>query len=180
MKNLMQNTPERSRLGALGHTVSEHTVEAGQKIRDEFDDVAPKVAAAASQAGHKLRDEFDVAAPKVAAATSHAAHVAMERSRPIRSEAASRGSAALSGLLGEVTPTQIERMSGRGARRGKIALLLAAAGGVAIWVLWWKRSDSGTDSWQEEDAKPDPEDVKDVKDGKDLADPQRVVPSTTR
>ncbi|MEZ0112476.1 ferric-dicitrate binding protein FerR (iron transport regulator) [Catenulispora sp. EB89] len=150
MKNLMHKAPDHSRLGAIGHTVSEHTAEAGHKIRDEFDDVAPKVAAAASQAVHT------------------AAHAAMERSRPIRTEAASRGSAALSGLLGEVSPAQIDRLSGRRPRRGRIALLLAAAGGVVVWALWWKRSDPGLDAWQEEPAKPDP----DTEPTQDLADPQ--------
>ncbi|MEY9857822.1 ferric-dicitrate binding protein FerR (iron transport regulator) [Catenulispora sp. GAS73] len=144
MKNLIHNAPDHGRLGAIGHTVSEHTAEAGQKIRDEFDDVAPKVAAAASQAVHT------------------AAHAAMERSRPIRTEAASRGSAALSGLLGEVSPAQIDRLSRRAPRRGRIALLLAAAGGVVIWALWWKRSDSSLDPWQEELAKPDTEPAEDL------------------
>ena len=148
MKSLIHKEPDHSRLSTIGHTVSEHTAEAGHKIRDEFDDVAPKVAAAASQAVHT------------------AAHAAMERSRPIRTEAASRGSAALSGLLGEVSPAQIDRLSGRAPRRGRIALLLAAAGGVVIWALWWKRSDPELDSWEEELPKPETESVEDG------ADPQ--------
>jgi len=147
MKNPIHNAPDHGRLGALGHTMSEHTAEAGHKIRDEFDDVAPKVAAAASQAVQTA---------------AHAANAAMERSRPIRTEAASRGSAALSGLLGEVSPAQIDRMSRRAPRRGRIALLLAAAGGVVIWVLWWKRSDPDLDPWQEEPAKPDTETAEDL------------------
>ncbi|MBS2532631.1 DUF5324 family protein [Catenulispora sp. NF23] len=144
MKNLVHKTPDHSRLSTIGHTLSEHSAEAGHKIRDEFDDVAPKVAAAASQAVHTT------------------AHAAMERSRPIRTEAAARGSAALSGLLGEVTPAQIDRMSGRASRRGRIALLLTAAGGVLIWALWWKRSDPDLGPWQEELSKPDTEPAEDL------------------
>lgn len=144
MKNPLHKAPEHGLLGTIEQTVSEHAAEAGHKIRDEFDDVAPKVAAAASQAVHTV------------------AHTAAERSRPIRTEAASRGSAALSGLLGEVTPAQIERLSDRRGRltpgtprsRGKIALLLAAAGGVAVWALWWKRSDPDPDPWRDEVAEP--------------------------
>ena len=182
MKNPMRKEPAYSRLGTLGHSVSEHTTEAGHKVREEFDDVAPKVAAAASRAAHTVADDVapkvaaaasraahtvtDEVAPKVAAAASKAAHTAVQRSRPARAEAAARSSAALSGLLGAVTPEQIERVSRRDAKRasrkrGRIALLLAAAGGVAAWALWWKRSDPDLDPWEEEEAKEPTEAVLD-------------------
>jgi hypothetical protein len=154
MKTLIRKKKSRrGRLGAIGQTVSVHTAEAGHKIREEFDEVAPKAAAAASEALHT------------------AAHTAAERSRPVRAEAASRGSAALAGLLGEVTPAQIEKMSGRTSRRaakqvpgqrtrGKTVLLLATAGGAAmIWVMWWKRSEPNLDPWLEEVSDSDPEPV---------------------
>ena len=151
MKTLIGKKPERSRLGAIGHTVSAHTAEVGHKVREEFDDVAPKVVAAASEAAHG------------------AVHTAAERSRPVRTEAASRGSAALSGLLGEVTPAQIEKMSGRASgraarkqsghrARGKVVLLFATAGGaVMIWALRRKHSDPSLNPWSEEVSEPDPE-----------------------
>ncbi|MEY9931736.1 hypothetical protein ABH926_006385 [Catenulispora sp. GP43] len=155
MKSPMRKTPDRSLLGTIEHTVSEHAAEAGHKIRDEFDDVAPKVAAATSQAVHTV------------------AHTAIERSRPIRTEAASRGSAALSGLLGEVTPAQIDRLSGRAGAsrsRGKIALLLAAVGGVAVWALWWKHSDPDPDAWQDDVSEPAPEPAANPESVADTAD----------
>lgn len=146
MKHPMHKTPERSRLGAVGHAVSERTAEAGHKVREEFDDVAPKVTAAASRAAHTV------------------AHTTAERTYPLRAEAASRGSAALSGLLGEVSPAQIERISRRSARkgrsrsRGKIALL-AAAGGALVWVMWWKRSEPSLGPWPEDASELDQEPV---------------------
>ena len=181
MKNPMRNEPH-SRIGTLGHSVSEHTTDAGHKVREEFDDVAPKVAAAASRAAHTVADDVapkvaaaasraahtvaDDVAPKVAAAASKAAHTAVQRSRPARAEAASRSSAALSGLLGTVTPEQIERVSRRDAKRasrkrGRIALLLAVAGGATAWALWWKRSDPDLDPWEQEEVKEPTEAVLD-------------------
>lgn len=148
MKNPMRKS-KHSRLEAIGHAVSEHTADAGNKIRGELDDVAPKVAAAAT-----------LGAAAATKAAQSVAHSAAERSRPVRAEAASRGSAALSGLLGAVTPEQIERVSRRDAKRdaarskGKIALLLAAAGGVVAWALWWKRSDPDMGPWAEEAKEP--------------------------
>lgn len=143
MKHTIHKASEHHRLAEIGHTVSEHTAEAGQKIRDEFDDMAPKLAAAAAKAAQTV------------------AHTAAEHSRPVRAEAASRGSAALSGLLGAVTPEQIERVSRRDAKRartsrsrGKLALLLAAAGGAVAWALWWKRSEPKLDIWTQEAEKP--------------------------
>ncbi|MEY9894959.1 hypothetical protein ABIA35_006220 [Catenulispora sp. MAP12-49] len=147
MKHLTHKAPERSRLGEVGHTVSERTAEAGHKLREEFDEVAPKVTTAASRAAHTV------------------AHTTAERTRPIRAEAASRGSAALSGLLGEVSPAQIERISRHGTRgggsrsRGRIALLLAAVGGVLVWVMWWKRSDPTLSPWPEDASALAPEPV---------------------
>lgn len=163
MKNPMRKEPTHSRLGTLGHSVSEHTADAGHRLRGEFDDVAPKVAAAASKAAHTVTDDV---APKVVAAASKAAHTAVERSRPARAEAASRSSAALSGLLGAVTPEQIDRVSRRDAKRasrsrGKIALLLAAAGGAVAWAVWWKRSDPDLDPWEDEEVKEPTEAVLD-------------------
>jgi hypothetical protein len=154
MKTLIgKKKSRRSRIGAIGHTVSVHTAETGHRIREEFDEVAPKAAATASEALHT------------------AARTAVERSRPVRAEAASRGSAALSGLLGEVTPAQIEKMSGRASRRaakqvpgqrtrGKTVLLLATASGAAmIWAMWWKRSDPNLNPRLEEVSDSDPEPV---------------------
>jgi ferric-dicitrate binding protein FerR (iron transport regulator) len=185
MKNPMRKEPTHSRLGTIGHSVSDHTTEAGHKVREEFDDVAPKVAAAASKAAHTVADDVapkvaaaaskaartvtDDVAPKVAAAASKAAHTAVERSRPARAEAASRSSAALSGLLGAVTPEQIERVSRRDAKRasrkrGRIALLLAAAGGAVAWALWWKRSEPDLDPWETEEVKEPTEAVLDPED----------------
>jgi Family of unknown function (DUF5324) len=146
MKHLMNKAPQRSRLGTVGHAVSERTAEAGHKVREEFDEVAPKVATAASKAAYTV------------------AHTTAERTRPIRAEAASRGSAALSGLLGEVSPAQIEKISRRGKRdgrsrsRGKIALL-AAAGGALVWLMWWKRSDASMSPWPEDASELDREPV---------------------
>jgi|GEM_PF-3479607 len=187
MKNPMRKEPAHGRLGTLGHSVSEHTTEAGHKLRGEFDDVAPKVTAAASKAAHTVTDDVapkvaaaaskaahtvtDEVAPKVAAAASKAAHTAVERSRPARAEAAARGSAALSGLLGAVTPEQIERVSRRDAKkakrrsRGKVALLFAAASGAVAWALWWKRSDPDMDPWEEEEVKEPTEAVLDPTEG---------------
>lgn len=168
MKTLMNKTPRRSRLGTIGNTVSTHTSEAGHKIREEFDDVAPKVAAAASDAVQTV---------------SHVTHVAAERSRPVRAKAAYHGSAALSGLLGDATPDQIKKMSGRAARRNAkrasaprsrgrtILLVVAAAGGAVIGfrkfhALWTKRSDSNLNPWLEEVPEPGQEPAE------DLADPR--------
>jgi hypothetical protein len=139
----------RGRIGEIGHSVSVHTAEAGHKVREEFDDMVPKATAAASDVLHA------------------AAHTAAERSRPVRAEAASRGSAALSGLLGEVTPAQIERLSrrnaGRSAKtasahesRSRLRLLLALAGGTVMWVLWRKRSGADGDPRLEELTQPVP------------------------
>ena len=192
MKNPMRKEPH-SRLGTIGHSVSDHTADAGHKLREEFDDVAPKVAAAASKAAHTVAEDVaprvaaaaskaahtvtEDVAPKVAAAASKAAHTAVERSRPARAEAASRGSAALSGLLGAVTPEQIDRVSRRDAKRasrsrGKIALLLAAAGGAVAWALWWKRSEPDLDPWEEEEVK---EPTEAVLDPHPTADPNPTV-----
>lgn len=160
MKNPLSKEPEHGRLGTIGHSVTEHTAEAGQKIREEFDEVAPKVAAAAAKAAQSAQTVAH-SAQSVAHSAQSVAHTAAERSRPVRAEAASRGSAALSGLLGTVTPEQIERVSRRNARRsrGKIALLLAAVGGVVAWALWWKRSETELDPWEEEPPKPDPDPI---------------------
>jgi Family of unknown function (DUF5324) len=152
MKTLTGKKSERTQLNEIGHTVSARAAEAGHKVHEEFDDIAPKVAAAASDALHA------------------AVHTAAERSRPVRAEAASRGSAALAGLLGEVTPAQIKTMSDHASRRrGKTALILAAAGGAVLWVLWWKRSDPNMDIRLEEVSETDPEAVGDH--GEDFTSP---------
>ena len=153
MKSLTGQQPEHARLDAVGRTVSVHAVEAGHKIHD---DVAPKVAAAAE-------------------ALHSAVQTAAERSRPIRVEVSSRGSAALAGLLGDVTPAQIERMSRRAQRRrGKTAVLLAAAGGAVLWALWWRRSDPNAKFRLEEVSEAAPETADDH--GEDFASPPDVLP----
>lgn len=157
MKILIHTTPERSRLGTIGHAVSVPTTEAGHQIREEFDDVVPKITTAASKAVHTVT------------------HTAADRSRPAVAEAASRGSAALAGLLGEVTPAHIKKMSGRSTRRGarrrtaprsraRTVLLLAAAGGAGIWTLWRRRSDPNLNPRLEEVSETGPEPVEGMAD----------------
>ncbi|MEU7584206.1 DUF5324 family protein [Streptomyces sp. NPDC041068] len=140
--------------------------------------LAPKVSQAAHQAAEQARSQYGThVAPRVEQARTHvppkvdqAAHEAAARTRkaarqaadyskpriehavaaaqPVREEAASRGTAALAALRGQVSPQEIQRLARkhkRRARAGRLAKRLAvigilAGGAIAAWKWWDKQA----------------------------------------
>ncbi|MEV5978762.1 DUF5324 family protein [Streptomyces sp. NPDC052114] len=140
--------------------------------------LAPKVSQAAHQAAEQARVQYGAhVAPRVEQARTHvppkvdhAAHEAAVRTRkaarqaaeysrpriehavaaaqPVREEAASRGTAALAALRGQVSPKEIQRLARKHERRARAARLakglavagILAAGAIAAWKWWDKQA----------------------------------------
>ncbi|WP_069886646.1 DUF5324 family protein [Streptomyces luteocolor] len=117
--------------------------------------VAPRV----EQARTHVPPKVDHAAHEAAARTRKAARQAAEYSRPriehavaaaqpVREEAASRGTAALAALRGQVSPKEIQRLARKHERRARAARLakglavvgILTAGAVAAWKWWDKQA----------------------------------------
>lgn len=156
MKILRGMKPERSRFDTIQHAMSGHAAAAGRRVREEFDDMVPKVTGAASDAVHAVT------------------HTAAARSRPVRTQAVRRGSATLSRVLGEAAPAQIKKMArstgrapdraantmpGRVFRGRTVILLVVMAGGAVTWALMRTRSGPDVSPSEEEAAEPDPRPV---------------------
>ncbi|SCK22828.1 hypothetical protein H181DRAFT_01696 [Streptomyces sp. WMMB 714] len=142
----------------LGPKVSHAARQARTSARDGYDQhVVPRIA----QARKSLPPELDKAATKAAKRTRKAARKATKyaaprienavaeartASGPVREEAASRSSAAVAALRGQVSAKEIEKLvrrRDRRARRGRLAkrlgLLGLLAGGVYAAWRWWDK-----------------------------------------
>lgn len=100
-------------------------------------------------ATHKVRDEY---VPAVLQLSSRQSTRAMDRSAPIRAEAANRAIATAAAVRGQVRTEQIAKLQRQHGRRKLWFVLSATAAGAAAGValVLWQRSRS--QDWVEDDA----------------------------
>ncbi|MFI6092342.1 DUF5324 family protein [Streptomyces sp. NPDC051218] len=110
------------------------------KVDHAAHEAAVRTRKAAKQTRKAAQQAADYSKPRI----EHAVAVA----QPVREEAASRGTAALAALRGEVSPKEIQRLvrkHNRRARAGRFAkglvvLGVVAGGAVAAWKWWDKQA----------------------------------------
>ncbi len=127
---------------------------AAPKVETAVDWAAPKVETAAEWAAPKVNTARDWAGPRVEPAVEKvksdvlpaiagAVVTALAATEPARGEAATRGSAALAALKGEVGPPRRSKH-----RIRKLFLLTAVLGGAyAGWKAWVARNTDPVDAW---------------------------------
>lgn len=115
--------------------------QARQQLPPEWDKAATRAAKRTRKAAKKAGD---YAAPRI----EHAVADARAAAGPAKEEAASRGTAALAALRGQVSPQEIDKLSRRRARRARTGRLakrlgvlgLLAGGAYAAWRWWDKQA----------------------------------------
>jgi hypothetical protein len=113
------------------------------KVETAVDWAAPKVTTAREWAGPKVEPAVEKVKSDVLPAVASAVVSALAASEPARSEAATRGTAALAALKGEVGPPRRSKH-----RIRKLFLLTAVLGGAyAGWKAWVARNMDPVDAW---------------------------------
>ncbi len=116
---------------------------AAPKVESAVDWAAPKVGTAKDWAAPKVEPAVDKVKSDLLPAVAGAVATALAASEPARSEAATRGSAALAALKGEVAPPK------KSKHRVRKVFLLATVLGAAYagWKAWMARSNDPVDAW---------------------------------
>ena len=113
------------------------------KVETAVDWAAPKVTTARDWAAPKVEPAVEKVKSDVLPAVAGAVVSALAASEPARSEAATRGTAALAALKGEVGPPRRSKHRVR-----KLFLLTAVLGGAyAGWKAWVARNMDPVDAW---------------------------------
>ena len=116
---------------------------AAPKVETAVNWAAPKVTTARDWAGPKVEPAVEKVKSDVLPAVAGAVVSALAASEPVRSEAATRGTAALAALKGEVGPPRRSKHRVR-----KLLLLTAVLGGAyAGWKAWVARNMDPVDAW---------------------------------
>ena len=116
---------------------------AAPKVETAVDWAAPKVNTARDWAGPRVEPAVEKVKGDVLPAVAGAVISALAATEPARSEAASRGSAALAALKGEVDPPRRSKH-----RIRKLFVLTAVLGGAyAGWKAWVARNTDPVDAW---------------------------------
>jgi hypothetical protein len=111
---------------------------AAPKVETARDWAAPKVETARDWAAPKVEPVADKVKSDVLPAVAGAVTAALAATEPVRSEAATRGSAALAALKGEVAPPKPKKH-----RLRKLFLLATVLGGAyAGWKAWVAKKDT--------------------------------------
>jgi hypothetical protein len=116
---------------------------AAPKVETAVDWAAPKVGTARDWAAPKVEPAVDKVKSDLLPAVAGAVATALAASEPARSEAATRGSAALAALKGELDPPKPKK------HRVRKVFLLATVLGAAYagWKAWVARSNDPVDAW---------------------------------
>jgi hypothetical protein len=116
---------------------------AAPKVETAVDWAAPKVGTARDWAAPKVEPAVDKVRSDLLPAVAGAVATALAASEPARTEAATRGSAALAALKGEVDPPT------KSKHRVRKVFLLATVLGAAYagWKAWLARSNDPVDAW---------------------------------
>jgi hypothetical protein len=113
------------------------------KVETAVDWAAPKVTTARDWAAPKVEPAVDKVKSDVLPAVAGAVVSALAATEPARNEAATRGTAALAALKGEVGPPRRSKH-----RIRKLFLLTAVLGGAyAGWKAWVARNTDPVDAW---------------------------------
>jgi hypothetical protein len=116
---------------------------AAPKVETARDWAAPRVETAREWAAPRVEPAVDKVKSDVLPAVAGAVATALAATEPVRSEAATRGSAALAALKGE-----IEAPKPRKHRVRKLFLLAGVLGAAyAGWKAWMARSNDPVDAW---------------------------------
>ena len=116
---------------------------AAPKVETAVDWAAPKVNTARDWAGPRVEPAVEKVKGDVLPAVAGAVISALAATEPARSEAATRGSAALAALKGEVDPPRRNKH-----RIRKLFVLTAVLGGAyAGWKAWVARNTDPVDAW---------------------------------
>jgi hypothetical protein len=116
---------------------------AAPKVETAVDWAAPKVNTARDWAGPRVEPAVEKVKSDVLPAIAGAVATALTASEPARSEAATRGSAALAALKGEVDPPRRSKH-----RIRKLFMLATVLGGAyAGWKAWVARTTDPVDAW---------------------------------
>jgi hypothetical protein len=116
---------------------------AAPKVETAVDWAAPKVNTAREWAGPKVEPAVEKVKSDVLPAVAGAVVSALAASEPVRTEAATRGTAALAALKGEVRPPRRSKH-----RIRKLFVLAAVLGGAyAGWKAWVARNADPVDAW---------------------------------
>ena len=116
---------------------------AAPKVETAVDWAAPKVNTARDWAGPRVEPAVEKVKGDVLPAVAGAVISALAATEPARSEAATRGSAALAALKGEVDPPRRSKH-----RIRKLFVLTAVLGGAyAGWKAWVARNSDPVDAW---------------------------------
>jgi hypothetical protein len=116
---------------------------AAPKVETAVDWAAPKVNTARDWAGPRVEPAVEKVKSDVLPAVAGAVISALAATEPARSEAATRGSAALAALKGEVDPPRRSKH-----RIRKLFVLTAVLGGAyAGWKAWVARNTDPVDAW---------------------------------
>ena len=116
---------------------------AAPKVETAVDWAAPKVNTARDWAGPRVEPAVEKVKGDVLPAVAGAVISALAATEPARSEAATRGSAALAALKGEVDPPRRSKH-----RIRKLFVLTAVLGGAyAGWKAWVARNTDPVDAW---------------------------------
>jgi len=116
---------------------------AAPKVETAVDWAAPKVNTARDWAGPRVEPAVEKVKSDVLPVVAGAVISALAATEPARSEAATRGSAALAALKGEVDPPRRSKH-----RLRKLFVLTAVLGGAyAGWKAWVARNTDPVDAW---------------------------------
>ena len=116
---------------------------AAPKVETAVDWATPKVNTARDWAGPRVEPAVEKVKSDVLPAIAGAVISALAATEPARSEAATRGSAALAALKGEVDPPRRSKH-----RIRKLFVLTAVLGGAyAGWKAWVARNSDPVDAW---------------------------------
>ena len=117
---------------------------AAPKVETAREWAAPKAEAAKDWAAPRVEPAVDKVKSDVLPAVAGAVTAALAATEPVRSEAATRGSAALAALKGEVAPPKQKKH-----RLRKLFLLVSVVGAAyAGWKAWSKQQDTDpTSPW---------------------------------
>jgi hypothetical protein len=116
---------------------------AAPKVETAVDWAAPKVGTAKDWAAPRVEPAVDKMKSDVLPLVAGAVATALAATEPARSEAATRGSAALAALKGEVAPPRQKKH-----RIRKLFVLASVLGAAyAGWKAWASRSSDPVDAW---------------------------------
>ncbi len=124
---------------------------AGPRVDSAVEWAAPKVVQARDWVAPKVEPAVDKVRSDVLPAVVEAVTTALTATEPARSEAASRGSAALAALKGEIAPPKKTHKV-----RTLLLLLSAAGAAVAGWRTWLARQADPVDAWTTPSPRPTP------------------------